>query len=209
MAKTSCIRIPEVNGKDSKLYRDILNKTKNRPQTNWLYASYTASNMPAVMSQQGYTTDANGEHRANDVLKLMDYDNMQNEIGHLNDEEKRLGAIDQNGQRIMYKDAKEALEKADAFNDSHKGLVAGVNKYGTGANSEYNIVVYEKNSRTHTYGMDVKKKLKTWDVYKHAFNAIGIDIENMPQELSGMFSPYTTDLVQQLLNLKNTRINFV
>lgn len=200
---------PEVNGKYSKLYRDILKTTEDRPLTNWLYTAYTTSNMASIMSQQGYATDANGEHRANDVLQLMDYKTMQDEMGDLSGEERRLGAVDQNDQRVMFTDAKDALEKADNFNDSHKGLVALVNKYGTGANSEYNIIVYEKNSRTHTYGMDVKERLKVWDVYKQVFNSVGVDIENMPQELRGTFSPYNVDLVQQLINLQNSQINFL
>ena len=209
MAKNSCTLTPQVNGKDSKLYRDILKKIMNRPQTNWIYATYVASNMAAIMNQQGYLTDSNGEHKAYDVLKLMDYATIQNEMSSLAQEEKRLGAVDQNGNRVDFTDAKVAYEKADSFNDTHKGLVANVNKHGTGANAVYNIIVYEKNSRTHNYGTSVKERLKVWDVYKQVFGSIGVDIENLPQELRGTFSPYTTDLVQQLINLKNQPINFL
>ena len=214
MANNSCTITPQVNGKDSKLYRDILKRVVNRPQTNWIYASYKASNMASVMTQQGYMTDANGEHRAYDVLKVIDFNAIQNEIGSLSDLEKQLGAVDQNGNRVDFVDAKEAYEKAEAFNNPPsgnppKGLVANVVKHGTGPNAVYNVILYEKNSRTHTYGMSVTEKLRAWDVYKQVFSSIGVDIENMPQELRGVFSVYNTDLVQQLINLKNSQINFL
>ena len=92
-----------------------------------------------------------------------------------------------------------ALEKADDFNDNHKGLIATVVQHG----DIYNIIVAEKNSRTHTYAMDVKEKLKVWETEKQAFNAVGIDIENMPQEISSTFTPYNLGLVQHLQNLQH------
>jgi hypothetical protein len=209
MAKNACTRFPEVNGQDSRLYKDLLKRTGDRPLTNAIYASYIASNMASVMSQQGFLTDSLGEHKAADVLKVIDFARMQDEMGHLSDIEKQLGAVDQNGVRVDFANAKDALEKADNFNDTHKGLVASVIKHGTGSNAVYNIMLYEKNAKTLMYGVNGKTKLKVWDVYKHAFNSIGIDIENLPQELQGVFSAYNTDIAQQLLNLKNSQINFL
>ena len=39
----SCILWPEVNGKPSKLYKDMLKHTNDRPLTNLLYAAYEAN----------------------------------------------------------------------------------------------------------------------------------------------------------------------
>jgi hypothetical protein len=52
MGKNSCTWHPKVNGKPSKLYGDLQKRTADRPQGNWLYASYLASNVGQVMDQQ-------------------------------------------------------------------------------------------------------------------------------------------------------------
>ena len=185
------------------MYKDLLEKNKlGRPLVNYLYAAYTASNMADQMDNAGYPRNSQGEHEAKDVLKFIDFNTMQNEIANLSMAEIQLGAVDTNGQRVDFSNAKDALEKADAFNDSHTGLTATVVQHG----DIYNIIVAEKNSKTHTYPIGVKERLKIWDVYKQAFNGIGIDIENMPQELSTTFSAYNMALIQTLQNLKNLAI---
>ena len=202
MAK-SCVLYPEVNGKPSKLYKDLLEKNKlGRPLVNMVYASYIASNAADAMDNAGYQRNTQGEHNAADVMKFLDIYTMLNEMASLSSEELSWGITDNNGQRIDFTDGKQALEKADAFNDAHTGLTATVVQHG----DIYNIIAAEKNSRTHTYGMGVKEKLKIWDVEKQAFAAVGIDIENMPQELKSTFTPTNTGLVQHLQNLQRVQM---
>lgn len=206
MARNSCVLYPEApNGQDSKLYKDLLSTVKSRPLTNWIYAAYIASNLGDVMDQAGIARNNQGEHNASDVLKQIDWKTIQSEMSNLTMAELQLGAVDNNGQRIDYTDAKDALDKADDFNDNHKGLTATVVQHG----DVYNIIVAEKNARTHTYAQEVKKKLQIWDVYKQAFNAVNIDIENMPQELSTTFSAYNSGLVNHLKNLQNLGMDYL
>lgn len=206
MARNSCILYPEVNGKPSKMYKDLLEKNKlGRPLVNMLYASYIASNAADAMDQAGYQRNTQGEHNAADVMKFLDVYTMLNEIGSLNSEEISWGITDNNGNRIDFTNGKQALEKADAFNDAHTGLTATVVQHG----DIYNIIAAEKNSRTHTYAMSVKEKLKVWDVEKQAFAAVGIDIENMPQELKSTFTPTNNRLVTQLQNLQRVAIGYL
>jgi len=206
MARNSCILYPEVNGKPSKMYKDLLEKNKlGRPLVNMLYASYIASNAADAMDQAGYQRNSQGEHNAADVMKFLDVYTMLNEIGSLNSEEISWGITDNNGNRIDFTDGKQALEKTDAFNDAHTGLTATVVQHG----DIYNIIAAEKNSRTHTYAMGVKEKLKIWDAEKQAFAAVGIDIENMPQELKSTFTPTNNGLVTQLQNLQRVAIGYL
>ena len=206
MARNSCVLYPEApNGQDSKLYKELLSTVKSRPLTNWIYSAYIASNLGDVMDNAGIARNTQGEHNAADVLKQIDWSTMQNEMSNLTMAELQLGAVDNNGQRIDYSNAKDALEKADNFNDVHKGLTATVVKHG----DIYNIIVAEKNARTHVYGQSVKEKLKIWDVYKQVFNGIKVDIDNMPAELSGTFSAYNTDLVNHLKNLKSLPMDYL
>lgn len=199
----SCILYPEVNGKPSKMYKDLLEKNKlGRPLVNMLYASYIASNAADAMDQAGYQRNSQGEHNAADVMKFMDVYTMLNEMATLSSEELSWGIVDNNGNRIDFTDGKQALEKADNFNDTHTGLVATVVQHG----DIYNIITAEKNSKTHTYGIDTKEKLKIWDVEKQAFAAVGIDIENIPQEVKGVFTPTNANLVSYLQNLQRVSI---
>lgn len=203
MSKDSCILYPEVNGEPSKLYKNLLEKKGyGRPLTNWVYATYLSSNTAAAMDAAGYKRNLQGEHRMKDVVEFLKVDQMHNELSTLAKEEENIGAIDSNGNRVDFTDAKAALEKADNFNDSHTGLVANVYQHG----NVYNIIVYEKNSKTHTIPNDIKQRLKIWEVEKHVFNNIGVDIDNMPAELNNIFSPFHTDLVQYLSNLQRYSI---
>ena len=206
MAKTSCVMYPEVNGKPSRLYKDLLEKSKlERTLTNYIYAAYKASDMADKMDQAGYKRNAQDEHNASDVLKFIDWSTWQSEISSLSQTERQIGATDSNGKRIDYTNAKEALEKADALNKSSKGLVATVIQHG----DVYNIIVAEKNSRTHNYSPEVEEKLKLWDFYKQVFGSKGINIEAMPQELTNTFSAYNTDLIQRLINLQKIQIDYL
>lgn len=209
MGKNSCSYYPEVNGKRSKLYKDLLDFTHDRPTTNWLYAYYLATNVAAAMDSAGFQNkkDSRGEHKMNDYLNFIDYATIQSEVGSLGQIEKQIGAKDQQGQRIDYSNAEDALRIADTFNEPRqngkpKGLVASVYKYG----NVYNIIVSEKTSKTNTQPIRVKQMLQAWDVYKQVFNSVGIDITSMPQELSDFFSAYNSDMANDLLNLQRMQI---
>ena len=198
----ACTFYPEINGKRSKLYKDLLDKHHlGRPRTNYLYARYTVSNMADQMDNAGYRNrNDQNQHSADDVLKFIDIDAMRMEVSNITQEELALGAVDSNYARVDFTDAKTALEKADNFNSTHNALTAYVTKQG----NVYNIIVAEKTEGNNTYATKVRERLRVWDLNKNAFNAKGIDIENMPVEIKDTFSPYNIDLAKTLLDLSNT-----
>ena len=52
MNNKSCILWPQVNGKASKLYKELLNRNKiPRPLVNLIYASYISSDMAQESTQ--------------------------------------------------------------------------------------------------------------------------------------------------------------
>ena len=213
MANTTCLAFPQVNGKNSKLYKDLLKTIKDRPKVNWIYSCYIASNIADAMSQvvdangnPVYKTDNLGEYKADDVLKFIDYASMESEMNDITAAELTLGSVDSNGNRVDFSDAKTALEKADNFNDSHKGLVATVVQHGSNV---FNIIVSEKTSRTHMQPTYVKERLKIWDVYKQAFNSIGIDIENLHPDISDIFNANNVDIAQNMRNLQNSQFGWL
>lgn len=177
MSANTCKLYPEApNGEDSELYKELLEKYQIRPMVNWLYASYKVSDLADKLDQAGCKRNFQGEHEAKDITDYLDFDAAFNEISDLHTEELRMGAVDSNGTRIDYTEARTPLEKADAFNKSHKGLVATVVPRG----DVYNIIVAEKDSRTHLYADRVNQYLKVWDIYKQVFNAKNVDIEALP-----------------------------
>lgn len=206
MSNTQCVWIPDApNGKPSKLYQDLAKELKSRPLTNWFYAAYIAGNLGDALDNAGISRNVQGEHNATDVLNLLDWKTIASDIADLSLREIQIGAKDTNGQRIDYTDAKVALQKADAFNDTSKGLVASVVQHG----NLYHIIVSEKNSRTHLQPESVKKALKTWEIYEQVFNGIGIDINNMPPETREVFNAFNTNLVNYLINLQRTDLDYI
>lgn len=202
MSKRTCILYPEApNGEPSRMYRKLLERLKDRPLANWFYAVYNVR-AGQDMDNAGIERNRQGEHNADDVLKFLDYATIANDIGTLNEAELQLGAVDINGNRIDYTNAEDALTKAKDFNNNHKGLVATVVQHG----DIYNIIVSEKNSKTHAYVDTVSDDLKIWDIYKQVFNAKSIDITAMPQELQGVFNALNTGLGQYLKNLAGVDI---
>lgn len=196
----SCKLYPEINGKPSKTYKEFLEKAKlKRPLTNYLYVAYTTSpDMANKMDAAGYQRNSQGEHSASDILKFIDFSSWQHQLESLSQEEWRAGFTDTTGKRVDFTNAREALEKADDFNNTHTGIVATVVQHG----DVYNIIGAEKNAYSHTYPIGVKQKLQVWDVYKQVFNGVGVDLESMPASLSNVVSANNTNLVQQLRNFR-------
>lgn len=204
MSNNTCVLYPEApNGESSRMYQDLLKRLKDRPLTNWMYASYKVLDGANKMDQAGYERNSQQEHKAEDVLKFLNYSTIEREIASLSSAELQLGAVDLNGKRVDFTNAEDALRKAEDFNKNHEGLVATVVQHG----DIYNIIVAEKNARTHTYSDTVSDNLNIWDVYKQVFNGVGVDITNMPQELQGVFNALYRNLGQYLKNLSKVDIS--
>ena len=71
--KGSCILIPEINGEDSSLYKEILKENKSdRPLVNLIYALYLQPGVQAQMDAAGYKRNKQGQHRYKDVVEFLD-----------------------------------------------------------------------------------------------------------------------------------------
>lgn len=201
----SCILQPEApNGEPSRLYGQLLKKLQNRPITNYIYAAYITSNMEEAMSKQPnkYTKNRQDQYDAIDVLDFIDFKTMLKDMTDVSIIGKQVGAIDDNNAPISYSNAEELLKKADDINTHYKGIVAMVQQYNN--DSAFTLHLAEKNSTTHVYIEDVKTKLLAWNELKNAFESAGIDINNLPKDVSKYINPIKSeDIVQHLLNLKS------
>ena len=167
-----CDLYPLINGEPSELYKDLQKLTKNRPLTNYIYAAYLQSGVAAKMDAKELKRNAQGEHSAKDVYSFFEVVKMVNESANIFAAEKSSGAKDAMGNRINYTDAKQALNIAQQFNETHTGLVASVIPHG----EYFNILIEVKDSRTHSRVTQVKEQLSSWQIIEQVFNGVGIDI---------------------------------
>jgi hypothetical protein len=206
MAGASCIYAPEVGGKRSELYMDLLTTFKlGRPLTNYIYAQYLTSNLPTVLDAAGKKRNSQGEHNAKDILDQINYAAIQSEVAGLSGAERTLGAVDATGKRVDFTDAKLALEKAEGFNNTHKGLVARVQQVGT--SNLWNIIVEQKTAKNNTMGTGVTNRLNVWRALETEFATKGVDINNVPPEIYSSFNPFNIALINNLALIKNTSFN--
>ena len=202
MAKNSCELYPIVKGKPSKLYKDLLKVTGNRPKANYIYAVYLQSGVAAQMDSLGYSRNDQGEHKIADVEKHLDVMSFIRESteGKVSEVSRTIGATDFSGNPIDYTNAEYALNIAQRHNSSSKGTVAAVYSKG----DKFNIVVDVKNARTQLRSAKVEKQLQQWDILKQAINSIGIDIESADLNKSVYNATNARNAVQQMHNVQLT-----
>lgn len=202
MAKNSCELYPIVKGKPSKLYKDLLKVTGNRPKANYIYAVYLQSGVAAQMDSLGYSRNDQDEHKIADVEKHLDVMSFIRESteGKVSEVSRTIGATDFLGNPIDYTNAKDALDIAQRHNSSSKGTVAAVYSKG----DKFNIVVDVKNARTQLRSAQVEKQLQQWDILKQAINSIGIDIESADINKSVYNATNARYAVQQMHNIQLT-----
>ena len=202
MAKNSCELYPIIKGKPSKLYKDLLKVTGNRPKANYIYAVYLQSGVAAQMDSLGYSRNDQGEHKIADVEKHLDVMSFIRESteGKVSEVSRTIGATDFSGNPIDYTNAKDALDIAQRHNSSSKGTVAAVYSKG----DKFNIVVDVKNARTQLRSAQVEKQLQQWDILKQAINNIGIDIESADINKSVYNATNARSAIQQMHNIQLT-----
>lgn len=202
MSKNSCELYPIVQGKPSKLYKDLLKVTGNRPKANYIYAVYLQSGVAAQMDSLGYSRNDQGEHKIADVEKHLDVMSFIRESteGKVSEVSRTIGATDFSGNPIDYTNAKDALDIAQRHNSSSKGTVAAVYSKG----DKFNIVVDVKNARTQLRSAQVEKQLQQWDILKQAINSISIDIESADINKSVYNATNARYAVQQMHNIQLT-----
>lgn len=202
MAKNSCELYPIIKGKPSKLYKDLLKVTGNRPKANYIYAVYLQSGVAAQMDSLGYSRNDQGEHKIADVEKHLDVMSFIRESteGKVSEVSRIIGATDFSGNPIDYTNAKDALDIAQRHNSTSKGTVAAVYSKG----DKFNIVVDVKNTRTQLRSAQVEKQLQQWDILKQAVNSIGVDIESADLNKSVYNAINAKNAIQQMHNIQLT-----
>lgn len=199
-----CDLYPTVNGEDSQLYKELSRLVNSRPLVNYIYAAYLQEEVAAEMDARGKKRNAQNQHTAKDVYEFFDVSKMINETLDIYTAKLNLGAIDNTGEVINYTSAKEALSKAQQFNETSSGLVASVIQ----KDDKFNIIVEEKDSRTQIQAAKVIEQQKIWQILEQAFNRVGLDINTISTNATvrDIINPInSTAVASYLKTLKNTR----
>lgn len=202
-----CILYPEApNGEPSKLYKDLLKMTNNRPLTNYIYATYcTISAIGAQMDSAGKRRDKNGEHSARDVHQMLDVAQFENIGGDADNIARRIGAKDSRGNTVDFTDAKQAMQIAQNLNSTNDKVRASVVQVG----DIFNVIVEPVTSRTHIKALRLEEQQKSWALVEQAFFNNGIDLDSISFARNLVNPLRAKQFVEWLKNNRVTRNNLL
>lgn len=195
----SCLFVPFVNGmqdKPSILYRDFLKRVGgDRPFTNLIYASYLQDGVAEAMDKKGYRRDKNGEHKARDVYKFFNANQMRSEAGVALDTFGRsVGILDTAGAPVDFT-ARDAFAKALDINSKSVGRVAYVQQHG----DKFNVFIENKDSRTQMRVAELQLQQLKWQALEEAFTRAGINLNTLERDFPYLVNPVTIDLFLQTI----------
>jgi len=173
--KASCRMVPEVPGtnEDSKMYLKLSELVKNRPLTNFIYASYLQAGVADQMDALGYRRNPQNQHSAKDVYSFFEVGSMKNLLS-IKAQSKSIGFMNSSGALVDFT-AEEAYNKAQMFNESNKGRVAYVVQHG----DMFNILIDDKDSRTQSKQAEVGEALSLWSTLSSELTTRGIDLKEL------------------------------
>ena len=193
----SCMFVPMVNdtpGKPSILYRDFLKRVGgDRAFTNLIYASYLQDGVAEAMDKKGFRRDKNGEHKARDVYRFFNANQMRSEAGVALDTYARsVGVMDSAGRPIDFT-ARDAFAKAEDINSKSVGRVAYVQQHG----DQFNVFIEKRDARTQMRTAELQLQKLKWQALEEAFGKNNINLNILERDFSVVVNPITIDLFLQ------------
>ena len=185
--KNKCVLIPLTStGVQSILYKKLLERLKDRPLVNYLYAMSLHPGVIQHMQASGYTL-LNGELRAEDFIKEFKIDNIaMARKSTLIQAQVDSGSVDARSHDIIkYSNAKEAIDKANAFNAANSVFIAQVIRTG----KEFIIKVKERDATTQLIKDQQIEYSKLWATLDSIFAAQGVSLQQLHEEIPYAINP--------------------
>lgn len=115
---------------ESRLFKDLLSLTGNRDTAKYIWG---LSQIPEFTSLlKNLEKDENGEPTISSLSKALNLKTLLNGKISLIVEKQDIGAIDKDGNTIVYKRSEEVINKIIDYNNTSKDIVAGLNKTDKG-----------------------------------------------------------------------------
>ena len=125
MIGDACNLFPVIEGKPSKLYTDLYNKTKkNRKLTNFLYALSQQDEIKNKFAPS--EKNSQGEPTTKAFFEKLNIDSVLKEQDKIDNAAEELGAIDKDGETIYYETIDHIKDKVLRFNNTHDKLRATI-----------------------------------------------------------------------------------
>ena len=197
MASNRCVLVPlALNGKESKLFADLMELTHNRDMAKQIWAFTRTDLFRSEFTD--VETDENGEPTADVVSEILDLDS----VLHKGEEDLSLavdmGITSRKGNPVEYTSPKPIMDKADTFNAEAKHKIAVVEKKSDG------IYIANVTDRTPLEVAEADRNKSRGKLHAsliNMLNRIGFDIafDNNPDYI-GVFNPMNAE--QNAKNLK-------
>lgn len=151
------------------------------------------------MTSDGFETNEQGQHNAQDVFNWFDVNSMLDEVKSSTSDEKMATAAGfrRAGKAVMFDSSEEATIKAQKFNEQHKGKMAYVVQVG----DKFSVIVKNLDSRTLEKKVELDRQMTIWQEVKTQFNKIGINVEELEKILPDLFN--TVSITRGLQYMKN------
>ena len=151
------------------------------------------------MTSDGFETNEQDQHNAQDVFNWFDVNSMLDEVKSSTSDEKMATAAGfrRAGKAVMFDSSEEATIKAQKFNEQHKGKMAYVVQVG----DKFSVIVKNLDSRTLEKKVELDRQMTIWQEVKTQFNKIGINVEELEKILPDLFN--TVSITRGLQYMKN------
>ena len=189
--------VPNVPGTQeaSEMYKDLNGLTKNRPLTNFIYASYLQPGVAEKMDALGYRRSSQGQHRANDIYNYFEISKFKEAVT-VKAQSQIEGFSDSTGTLIDF-DSYDAYVKAQTFNNANAGRVAYVVQHG----NKFNILIDDKDSRTQIKQAEVNRALVQWNSLSEELASQGFDINELAKLNPTLVNPGNVQNFVKTLNI--------
>lgn len=198
--------MPDINGKPSKLYKEIdKNHKGNKPLVNLIYASYLLEGVAAQMDADGYKRNAQGQHFYKDIYKFLGLKDFINEQGlsTLENDGINLGTRTQDLKYVVFQNFEDAYRLAQDYNDNHTGRFAYVVQNGDG----FNIILENKDSLTIRHLNNFKEEVVIWEAFKEKLRNAGLNADDVISFLSPDINPATVLEQMNMLDIMKSGNN--
>ena len=180
-----CELVPKVTigdkSVDSYLYKDLEERSKDRPLTNLVYSSYLQPEVASKLDQMGKKRNKQGQHIARDVWEFFDVTTMQNEKPDGIKSVEGYDVKDENGEYIVYpfSEGYKLLDAVNKYNSASEGKVKGTMAILSKRENGYSIILDNRNSQTQRQVANTRRAIRTLEFTKSLLKENNVDLEEL------------------------------
>lgn len=180
-----CELVPKVTigdkSVDSYLYKDLEERSKDRPLTNLVYSSYLQQGVASKLDQMGKKRNKQGQHIARDVWEFFDVTTMQNEKPDGIKSVEGYNVKDENGEYVVYpfSEGYKLLDAVNRYNSASEGKVKGTMAILSKRENGYSIILDNRNSQTQRQVANTRRAFKTLEFTKNLLKENNVDLEEL------------------------------